>query len=108
MKTSLRRELTSILGEAPSVREDANTPERAFSEAVVLLAARTAAYRKDLMTIMDKLDPLEGKLPEHADALDHMVGAIEMSDEMLEDLVDATVTSAKPLFKKLGLAPPKH
>lgn len=112
MKKSDRRTLLNILEDrAPArapVREDIGEPERALVNLVTGLAVKTAAYRKDLTALMDIADNLQGKLPGFEAALDQMIGALEMSDKMLEDLTDAALGDAKPYFKKLGLTPPRH
>ncbi len=114
MKKSDRRELLNILEDrrparprAP-VRESVAEPERALVNMVTGLAVKTAAYRKDLAALLDVADNLQGKLPGFDDSLDHMIGALEMSDKMLEDLIDATLGDAKPYFKKRGLTPPRN
>lgn len=114
MKKSDRAELLNILEarrpSRPRVRmqETAAEPERALVNIVTGLAVKTAAYRKDLAALLDAADNLQGKLPGFDESLDQMIGALEMSDKMLEDLTDAALGDAKPYFKKLGLTPPRN
>lgn len=111
MKTTDRRALLNILEDRHDSRlvraESGGDPERALANLATTLATKTAAYRKDLAMMLDTADDLQGKLPGMVDSLEHMTGALEMSDKMLEDLTDAVLSDTKPIFKKLGLPVPK-
>jgi hypothetical protein len=109
VKLADRRALLTILEdrEPNSVQEPAGEPERSLATLVTGLANKTLAYRRDIGAMLDVADTLMGKVPGFDEPLEQLISALEMSDKMLEDLVDAALGDAKPVFKKLGLNPPR-